>query len=116
MRVNTRFRVGSLYYECGLVRDPKNRFIPWITTWVYMGYVRTPGRSSVSCDRPEPFYFFMEYEPTMARTPRSKWKSAGVYVPTLKQALESKVSWEQLWFYKLPKLVADFTEEQLHKE
>lgn len=56
----------------------------------------------------------MEYDPTMSRTPRSKWKGAGVYVPTLKQALSSKLTWDELWGYGLPKIVVGFSEAREH--
>src|SRR5687767_11920052 len=104
MSARNRFKVGSLYYECAMVRDPRKRYVPWITTWVYMGYVRTPGRSSSSCDKPEYFYYFMEFDPALSRIPRSKWNRPGVYIPKLTQALESRVSWDELWSKQLPKL------------
>lgn len=110
------FRVGSLYYEGHLVRDANNQRVPWITTWVYVGYVHTPGKSSGSCDKPEHFYYFKEYDPTASGIPPSDWKTQGVYVPTLKQAIESKLTWDEFWTVGLPKLQLDFCEESQHQK
>lgn len=112
MEANRQFDIGSLYYTCALVRNLNNLLVPWVTTWVYMGHVHTPGKSSKSCDVPEHFYYFIQYDPVMARMPRENWDSPGVYIPSLKHALRLKVTWEQLWSYELPGLVGRFADEQ----
>ena len=114
MSARSHFKIGSLYYECGLVTGGRKRSVPWITTWIYVGYVRTPGRSSKSCDKPEHFYHFLEFEPRMAHILRSQWKRPGAYIPSLRQAVESRVTWDELWSSKLPKLAAEFAEERKH--
>jgi hypothetical protein len=111
MDMEDQLKIGALYYECHLARDPKNRRVPWITTWVYLGYLHTPGKSSDSCDNAEHFYYFKEYEPTNSDIPPSEWKTQGIYIPTLKQVLESKLTWDEFWSYGLPKLQLDFHEE-----
>jgi len=112
MRENKRYKVGCLYYQCGIASDLNQHAVPFIETWVYMGYVHTPGRSSDSCDKPEHFYYFKKWEPGMAHTPPEKWETTGIYVPSLKQALQSRLTWKQLMAYGLPRLLADFAENE----
>ena len=105
-RTNKRYRVGSLYYECGVVPDLNGRFVPWIETWVYMGYVRR-NCSSVSCDEPGHFYYFKRYDPVMAHMPPEKWETTGIYIPSLRHAMRTKLTWRQLMAYGLPKMLRD---------
>ena len=106
MRSNKRYKVGSLYYECFVVPDLNGRLVPTIETWVYMGYEKL-GCSSLSCDAPGYYYHFKRFEPGMAHTPPEKWQTTGVYVPSLRQAMRTKLTWRQLVAYGLPKMLRD---------
>ncbi len=109
VRENKRYKVGSLYYECGIVPDLNGSVVPWIQTWVYMGYVRR-NCSSTSCDVPYHFYHFKEFEPGMAHTRPEEWDATGIYVPSLRQAMMTKLTWKQMQGYGLLRLVQEYKE------
>jgi hypothetical protein len=111
MLANKRYKIGSLYYECGMVSDLNGRYVPWTVTWVYMGFVHTPGCSSVACDVPEHFYYFKRFEGTMAHSPPEKWKTTGVYVPSLRQAMRTKLTWKQMLSYGLARMLKECNDQ-----
>ncbi len=90
------FDVGSLYYDCGIVRDLNGRIAPYVSTWVYLGIVHIPGCRCISCDKPEHYYHFRRYCGAMASTPREKWDTDRTNIPSLKQALQSMLTWDEL--------------------
>ncbi len=106
MRINKRYKVGSLYYECGLVPDLNGKFVPWIQTWVYMGFVHRP-ESAHSCDKPNYYYYFKKFDPGMAHTTPDKWETTGLLVPSLQQAMRTKLTWRQMLAYGLPRMLQE---------
>ncbi len=107
MRENKRYKVGSLYYECGVVPDLNGDWVPWIETWVYMGYVHLPRCSSRDCDKPQHYYYFKKFEPGMAHSPPDKGETTGIYVPSFRQAMRTKLTWRQMQAYGLPRLLLE---------
>lgn len=86
-----KFVNGESYYRCGF-GVPES---PIVSTWIYLGYEHTPGRSSNSCDQPEHFYAFEEYEHWESRQHRNGRKPMVLLIPSLKQAHESFLTWEE---------------------
>jgi hypothetical protein len=92
-----KFKRGAFYYSYGIDAAPE--FFPFISTWIYQGYVRRDV-NSLSCDKPHYFYKFAAYEGlggrSKSRRLRPNHDIMTVSIPALRQAEQSMLTWEEL--------------------
>ncbi len=91
--MRSSFIVDNIYYQCHF-SDIGSRVI---TSWVFLGFEDTPNQSSASCDIPNHFYAFAEWNSWWTR--RNLDQNQKLYtllIPSLRQAEMSMLTWEQL--------------------
>ena len=89
-----RFVPGSVYYQFGAAADPAGQ--PVVSSWVFVGVQHTPGRSSGSCDVPEHFYTFEEWNGWFARQHFGDSSVQILRIPSFRQACNSMLTWSEL--------------------
>ncbi len=94
MTAPSKFKEDHIYYQCDF-SDAKS---PIITSWVFVGFRNTPGKSCTDCDVPFHFYAFAEWNSwwSSKNFPNVKSRPYTLDIPSLRHAEMSMLTWDEV--------------------